>query len=72
MNRPLISKSAYVQGLQCPKLFWHRFHEPEAMPEPDALTEAVFEQSRTVGDLAKRLFPDGIEVGKGDFVGSFG
>jgi hypothetical protein len=60
---PLISKSAYMQGLQCSKLLWHRFHHPEAMPEPDALTEAVFEQSRQVGDLAKGLFPDGIEVG---------
>ena len=62
---PRISKTAYLEGCQCPKLLWHRFHEPEAMPEPSALTEAVFEQSRAVGDLAKRLFPDGIEVGAG-------
>jgi len=62
---PLISKSAYMQGIQCPKLLWHRFHEREAMPEPSAMTEAVFEQSREVGSLAKRLFPDGIEVGAG-------
>jgi hypothetical protein len=64
-DMPRISKSAYVQGLQCPKLLWHRFHEPEAMPEPGALAEAVFEQSREVGHLAKRLFPDGIEIGAG-------
>jgi hypothetical protein len=62
---PLITKSAYMQGLQCPKLLWHRFHEPDAMPEPGALTEAVFEQSREVGNLAKQLFPYGIEVGAG-------
>jgi hypothetical protein len=62
---PLISKSAYMQGLQCSKLLWHRFHEPEAMPKPDALTEAVFDQSRGVGDLAKRMFPGGIEIGAG-------
>jgi hypothetical protein len=62
---PLISKSAYMQGLQCPKLLWHRFHEPKAMPPPGALTEAVFESSREVGNLAKRMFPGGIEVGAG-------
>ena len=35
------------------------------MPDPSTMTEAVFEQSREVGSLAKRLFPDGIEVGAG-------
>jgi len=62
---PLISKTAYLQGLQCPKLLWYRFNQKDAIPEPDALTQAVFDQGHEVGDLAKRLFPEGIEVGAG-------
>jgi hypothetical protein len=28
---PCLSKSLYLCGLQCPKLLWHTFHEPEAV-----------------------------------------
>lgn len=61
----LISKTVYFQGLQCPKLLWHRFNQKEAIPAPDALTQTVFDQGHQLGNLAKRMFPDGIEVGAG-------
>src|SRR4051812_22699793 len=59
---PCLSKSLYLRGLQCPKLLWHSFHEPEAIT--NNADQTVFEQGREVGELAKRLFPDGIEVGQ--------
>ena len=58
----LISKSKYLAGLQCPKLFWTYYKKPEAVPPPDAATQAIFDQGHEVGALAKTLFPGGIEI----------
>ena len=33
-----ISKTKYLNGLQCKKLLWYIYHEPEAIPEPDEAT----------------------------------
>ena len=33
MPSNLLSKSKYLDGLQCPKLLWTLFHEPEKIPE---------------------------------------
>ena len=57
-----ISKSKYLNGLQCKKLLWYIYHEPEAIPEPDEATQAIFDQGHLVGDYAKKLFPNGVEV----------
>ena len=63
-----LSKTKYLNGLQCKKLLWHIYNEPEAIPDPDEATQAIFEQGHLVGDYAKKLFPKGIEV---DHTGSF-
>ncbi len=63
-----ISKTKYLNGLQCKKLIWYIYNEPEAIPEPDEATQAIFDQGHLVGDYAKKLFPEGIEV---DHTGSF-
>jgi hypothetical protein len=57
-----ISKTKYLNGLQCKKLLWYLYNEPTAIPEPDEATQAIFEQGHLVGDYAKKLFPRGIEV----------
>ena len=57
-----ISKSKYLNGLQCKKLLWYIYHEPEVIPEPDEATQAIFDQGHLVGDYAKKLFPNGVEV----------
>ncbi|TET71656.1 MAG: DUF2779 domain-containing protein, partial [Candidatus Aminicenantes bacterium] len=66
----LLSKSKYLNGLQCPKYLWTVFHEPEKIPEPDAVTQYIFDQGHLVGKIAKRLFPDGIDVPADDFNGN--
>lgn len=68
MTSRLLSKSKYLNGLQCPKLLWLLFHEPEKIPEPDAATQYIFDQGHLVGDLVKKLFPDGINVPEEDFI----
>jgi hypothetical protein len=57
-----ISKSKFVAGCQCPKRLYLQVHQPELGAEPDASSEAVMEQGRAVGLLARQLFPGGAEV----------
>lgn len=63
----LLSKSKYLTGLQCPRLVWIEVHEPERLPGTDPVTQYVFDQGRLVGDLAKKLYPEGISIPIDDF-----
>lgn len=65
MSRTLLSKSTYVQGLQCPKLLWFRYNAKDQLEPPDAQAQAIFAQGHEVGDWAKRRFPDGLEIARG-------
>lgn len=60
-----LSKSKYLSGLKCHKLFWYYFNAKDEIPEIDAGTQAIFDQGHLVGEYAKKLFPGGIEVAKG-------
>ena len=57
-----LSKSKYLVGIQCPKLLWHHYNAKDELPVPDAATQALFDQGHEVGELAKKLFPNGIQV----------
>jgi hypothetical protein len=63
----LLSKSKYLNGLQCPKYLWIQFHEPERIPGADAATQYMFDQGHLVGEYAKRLFPGGVDIAQVDF-----
>ncbi len=58
----LLSKTKYLNGLQCPKYLWMLTHEPEKIPEPDAATKYAFSQGHMVGQLAKALYPAGVDI----------
>jgi predicted RecB family nuclease len=58
-----ISKSKFVAGVQCLKRLYWEAHEPELAAQPGAADEAIMEQGREVGLLARQLFPEGVEVG---------
>ena len=64
-SSPYISKSKFLWGLQCSKLLWHAYNAKELIPEPNAATQAIFDQGHNVGALAKKMFPEGIEIGAG-------
>src|SRR3972149_7476601 len=61
----IISKSKYVAGLQCLKYLWCLINNPEAIPPFDEVTQFRFQQGHDVGNLAKFLFPGGIEIEHG-------
>lgn len=58
----IISKSRFLDGLKCPKLFWTDFHAKETIPPPDETTQAIFRQGNDVTELARTLFPGGVLV----------
>ena len=56
-----LSKSKYITYCQCPKALWLKMYKPEEI-EIDPLTQARFDAGTEVGELAKRLFGDFVEV----------
>lgn len=66
----MLTKSRYLNGLQCLKLLWITANEPERIPAPDASTQHIFDQGNEVGELAKTLFPDAITVPNDSFKGN--
>lgn len=57
-----ISKTKFCAGVQCLKRLYLLAHSPELGAQPDSADEAIIEQGREVGLLARTLFPDGIAV----------
>jgi len=66
----MLSKSRYLNGLQCPRLLWIATNEPERIPEPDAATQHIFDQGHLVGEMAKKLCPRGLDIPAEDFMGN--
>jgi predicted RecB family nuclease len=66
------SKSKFMAGVQCLKRLYLLVHEPQLAAQPDGADEAIIEQGREVGLLARQLFPGGVEAdgsgGLGDAV----
>ena len=63
----MLSKSKYLNGLQCPRLLWIAVNEPDRLPAPNAATQHIFDQGHLVGELAHRLFPGGVRIQTDDF-----
>lgn len=59
MSRRL-SKSTFLKGLQCEKALYLLKHHPELRDEISDQQQAVFDQGTDVGELARKLFPGGI------------
>ncbi len=70
MASKLLTKSKYLYGVQCPRLLWISTNQPELIPRPDAATQFIFDQGQQVGELAKKLFPDGIDIPHDSFMGN--
>jgi hypothetical protein len=61
MGKGFLTKSRYVNGLQCSKWIWLSFNDPSKLPKVDDATQHRFNEGHQVGELAKSLFPKGIE-----------
>ena len=67
MKQPLLSKSSYMVGLQCPRYLWTKIHEKEKIPEKSEADEWKFEQGYLVQECAHQWFSDGIEIDTENF-----
>jgi hypothetical protein len=62
MKNTFITKSRYLDGLQCAKLLWCKCNAKGKIPPDNVGTQARFDQGRDVELYAHKLFPDGIAV----------
>ena len=69
-KKRLLTKSKYLTGLQCSKYQWVILNEPDRILKPDAITQHRFDQGHLIGELAKKMFPDGIDISADDFKGN--
>ncbi|HSQ84596.1 MAG TPA: DUF2779 domain-containing protein, partial [Desulfobacterales bacterium] len=61
-NISMLSKSRYLSGLQCHLRLWHSCFSRELASEVTPAQRALFDTGHRVGQLATRLFPDGILI----------
>ncbi len=62
MSHYILSKTAFIKGLQCPKaLFFYRHYPQLRDPIPPA-RQATFTRGHDVGELARQLFPGGVDA----------
>lgn len=62
MRPPLLSKSKYMAGLQCPRRLWLASHARRLAAPPDASDLALRAAGDEVGERARLLFPGGVLV----------
>jgi predicted RecB family nuclease len=62
VNKMKLSKSRFIAGCQCLKRLYWQVHEPELAAPPSGADQAIIEQGREMGMLARHLFPGGVEV----------
>ena len=51
-----------MAGLQCPRYLWIYVNDPGRIPQPDLVTQHTFDQGHEVGEIAKKLFPAGLDM----------
>jgi len=57
-----LSKSKYLNGIQCRKLLWVAVNDFARLPQIDEATQNVFDQGHYVGEMAQALYPGGLNV----------
>ena len=62
MKRPLLSKSRFLFGLQCPLRLWYWCYEPDLASETPPGVQARFDMGRQVGELARDRYPGGVLI----------
>jgi len=62
-----LSKSDYTIGMECPGHLWLKYNDKEKIPPHPPGVLKRFEQGTIVGQWAKKLFPDGVDIPEEDF-----
>ena len=60
IKTPLINKTKYMYGQQCPRLLW--LCDRRKLPEPTLRARHRFNQGHILEGYTKKLFPTGIDL----------
>ena len=63
----LLTKSKYMEGLKCLRSLWISCNDKENIPDIDMNTQHRFDEGHIVGQLAKQLYPEGVNIPESDF-----
>jgi hypothetical protein len=61
-NRINISKSSFTRGIQCLKSLYFKKYYPNLEDPITEQQQALFDAGHTIGDLAKKRFPGGVDL----------
>ena len=67
MAPAFLSKSRYLNGMQCLRYLWLVVNDPDKVPAPDAQTKHLFDQGHLVQQYAEKLFPGGVRMPESTF-----
>ena len=59
---PMLSKTRYQAGLQCPLRLWHTCYNPDLASETSPVQQAIFDTGHEVGRLATQRYPGGVFI----------
>jgi hypothetical protein len=66
MEKPILSKSTYIRGLQCEKSLYLYKHNYNLRDGISSQLQAIFNQGTNVGILSQQLFPNGADASPSD------
>jgi len=58
----MLSKSRFLSGLQCHLCLWHSCYNPDLATDVSPVQQAIFDTGHKVGELATRLYPEGVLI----------
>ena len=61
-KKPMLSKSRFIAGLQCPLRLWYQCYQSQLATKPPPAQQAVFDTGHEVGRLATSLYTDGVRI----------
>ncbi len=64
----LLTKSNYIIGLECEKLLWTMLNDKKNVKKISIGSQHVMDEGKLVGQLAKKLYAEGIELGNYSFM----
>jgi predicted RecB family nuclease len=60
--KPMLSKSRFLAGLQCPLRLWYQCYDRKLATPASPTQQAIFDMGHEVGLLATKLYPAGLYV----------
>jgi len=61
-KKPMLSKSRFIAGLQCPLRLWYQSYNSELATKPPPSQQALFDTGHEVGRLATSLYSNGVQI----------